>query len=111
MLCAIVDAAAWGFIGRPFGDGASRSRHDHRCGSGRHRRGSSERFSESDDIDTGLVLEGSTNGSGFYVFSPLKIGNYTVSATANGFQTTVQENIHLDAEQRLNIGMTLKAVR
>ncbi len=61
------------------------------------------------NIDTGLVLEGSTNGSGFYVFSPLKIGNYTVSATANGFQTTVQENIHLDAEQRLNIGMTLRA--
>ena len=38
------------------------------------------------NIDTGLVLQGITNGSGVYVFSPLKIGNYTVSATASGFQ-------------------------
>jgi hypothetical protein len=30
------------------------------------------------NTDTGLVLQGTTNGSGFYVFSPLKIGNYTV---------------------------------
>jgi Carboxypeptidase regulatory-like domain len=40
------------------------------------------------NIDTGLVLKGTTNGSGIYVFSPLKIGNYTVSATAKGFETT-----------------------
>jgi len=60
------------------------------------------------NIDTGLVLEGTSNGSGVYVFSPLKIGNYTVSATAPGFQTTKQENVHLDAEQRLNIAIFLK---
>src|SRR5258708_4359525 len=51
------------------------------------------------NTDTGLELQGTTNGSGFYVFSPLKIGNYTVSVTAKGFQTTRQENLHLDAEQ------------
>lgn len=60
------------------------------------------------NIDTGLVLEGTSNGSGVYVFSPLKIGNYTVSATAPGFQTTKQENVHLDAQQRLNIPIFLK---
>jgi hypothetical protein len=60
------------------------------------------------NIDTGLVLEGTSNGSGVYVFSPLKIGNYTVSATAKGFQTTMQENIHLDAQQRLNIVIALQ---
>jgi len=59
-------------------------------------------------VDTGLVLNGSTNASGVYVFSPVKIGNYTVSASATGFQTTVQENVHLDAQQRLNIVIALK---
>src|SRR5260370_8936729 len=60
------------------------------------------------NIDTGLVLQGTTNGSGVYVFSPLKIGNYTVSATSRGFQTTKQENLHLDAQQRMNIVIVLK---
>src|SRR5258708_24233521 len=32
------------------------------------------------NTDTGLVLRGTANGSGFYVFSPLKIGNNRVSA-------------------------------
>jgi hypothetical protein len=60
------------------------------------------------DTDTGLVLQRATNGSGVYVFSPLKIGNYRVSAAAKGFQTTQRDNLHLDAEQRLNVIMALK---
>ena len=59
------------------------------------------------DADTGLVLERNSNESGVYVFSPVKIGNYKVSATAPGFQTTDRPNVHLDAEQRLNIVLTL----
>jgi hypothetical protein len=58
-------------------------------------------------IDTGLVLERTTNASGNYIFSPLKIGNYKVSATAPGFQTS-QENVHLDIQQRLNVVLALK---
>jgi len=34
------------------------------------------------DVDTGLVLQGKTNAGGVFVFSPLKIGNYTVTASA-----------------------------
>ena len=60
------------------------------------------------NTDTGLVLQGKANGSGFFVFSPLKIGNYQLTATAEGFQTTTQEHIHLDIQQRLNIVLTLK---
>jgi Carboxypeptidase regulatory-like domain/TonB-dependent Receptor Plug Domain len=59
------------------------------------------------NIDTGLVLERNSNESGVYVFSPIKIGNYKVSATASGFQTTTRENVHLDAQQRLNIVLSL----
>src|ERR1700688_3290961 len=59
------------------------------------------------NTDTGLVLERDANGSGNYTFSPLKIGNYKISATAPGFQTT-EESVHLDIQQRLNIVLTLK---
>lgn len=57
--------------------------------------------------DTGLVLQRTTNASGNYTFSPLKIGNYKLSASAPGFQTS-QENVHVDIQQRLNIDLTLK---
>jgi len=59
-------------------------------------------------IDTGLVLETKTDHSGVYTFSPIKIGNYQVSATSPGFQTTSQEHVHLDVQQRLNVPLTLK---
>ena len=59
------------------------------------------------DTDTGLILKGKANGSGIYMFSPIKQGNYSLGATAPGFQTTVQQNIHLDIQQRLNIVLTL----
>ena len=59
------------------------------------------------NIDTGLALEAKSNSSGVFVFSPLKIGNYTVSASSKGFQTVSRENLHLDIQQRLNLSFTL----
>lgn len=45
------------------------------------------------NLDEGLVLKSKTDSAGIYVFSPIKIGNYSVSASAAGFQTTTQTNI------------------
>jgi hypothetical protein len=59
------------------------------------------------NVDTGLVLEAKSNRSGVFVFSPLKIGNYTLSASSQGFETVTRENLHLDIQQRLNVNMTL----
>ncbi|MGB8536117.1 MAG: carboxypeptidase regulatory-like domain-containing protein [Acidobacteriaceae bacterium] len=59
-------------------------------------------------VDTGLVLSTSADGSGVYTFSPVKIGNYKVSATADGFQTTTQEKVQLQLGERLNIPISLK---
>jgi hypothetical protein len=59
------------------------------------------------NTDTGLVLETKTDASGIYIFSPVKIGHYKVSASAQGFQTTVQENLSLDIQQRLNVPVAL----
>jgi len=59
------------------------------------------------NVDTGLALEAKSNRSGVFVFSPLKIGNYTVSASSKGFETVTRENLHLDIQQRLNVNLVL----
>ncbi|MFB3827203.1 MAG: carboxypeptidase-like regulatory domain-containing protein, partial [Bryobacteraceae bacterium] len=59
------------------------------------------------NTDTGLVLQTRTNANGLFIFSPVKIGRYKTSAAAPGFQTTVQENLRLNIQQRLNVVMTL----
>lgn len=59
-------------------------------------------------VDSGLVLKTKTDARGIYTFSPIKIGNYSISANAAGFAVTTQEHIHLDLQARLNIVLTLK---
>ncbi len=60
------------------------------------------------NTDTNFVLQGKADGKGEYSFSPIKIGNYMVSATAPGFETTTQENVRVNIQDRLNIDITLK---
>ena len=60
------------------------------------------------NTDTGLALQAKSNASGVYVFSPIKIGQYNVSASAPNFQTTVQQNLTLHVADRLNVNLTLK---
>ena len=60
------------------------------------------------DIDTGLQLDATTDGSGVYTFSPLKIGKYSVSATAPGFSKTTQENIQVHVQDRAEVNLKLK---
>ena len=60
------------------------------------------------NVDLGQVLKSTTDGAGVYVFSPIKIGNYKLSATAPGFDTVTQTNLHLSIQQRLNVILTLK---
>ncbi len=58
--------------------------------------------------DTGLVLKGTTDNSGVFIFSPLKIGTYSVSAAATGFSTTTQENVALHVQDRIALQIQLK---
>src|SRR5579862_8525626 len=60
------------------------------------------------NIETGLVLRSQTDKYGLYVFSPVKLGHYSVSASAGGFATTSQENLQVDIEARLNVELVLK---
>jgi hypothetical protein len=59
------------------------------------------------DTDTGLTLKTTTDSSGNYVFSPVKIGHYKVAATAPGFSTTIQEHIELHVQDRLEANLKL----
>jgi len=59
------------------------------------------------NVDEGQVLKTKTDGSGIYVFSPIKIGNYSITVGAPKFQTTTQTNLHVSIQQRLNVVVTL----
>jgi hypothetical protein len=60
------------------------------------------------NIDQGIKLQTKTNGNGGYTFSPLRLGHYTVTATAKGFAKTTQENLILNVAQVLEVNIQLK---
>jgi hypothetical protein len=59
------------------------------------------------NTDQGLTLETTTGASGEYVFSPVRIGHYTVTVTAPGFSTTTQQNLTVTVGQHLLVNMKL----
>lgn len=58
--------------------------------------------------DTGLVLRTNADDKGDYTFSPVKIGHYSVSATAPGFASTKQQNLLLNVQATLEVPLTMK---
>jgi hypothetical protein len=58
-------------------------------------------------VDTGLVLTTKSDQRGVYTFAPIKIGNYSVTASATGFATTTQQNLELQLQQRLEVDLQL----
>ncbi|WP_318523817.1 TonB-dependent receptor [Edaphobacter sp.] len=60
------------------------------------------------NLDTGLRLHANTNGAGVYVIAPVKIGNYSVSATASGFATVTDSNVRVDIQTRVAVNLALK---
>ena len=60
------------------------------------------------NTDQGLSLVTNTDSSGVYTFSPVRIGNYSVSATAPGFSVTTQQNVKVAVSQNLRVNIELK---
>ncbi len=60
------------------------------------------------NTDQGITLQTTTNASGEYTFSPVRIGHYTVSVTAPGFSKTTQENLQVNVSQALQVNLQLK---
>jgi hypothetical protein len=60
------------------------------------------------NTDQGTTVQTKTNNSGGYTFSPVKIGHYSVTATAKGFAKTTQQNVTVNVAQSLLVNIQLK---
>ena len=58
--------------------------------------------------ETSFKLTTTVDRSGVYNFSPIKIGNYTVTTSAPGFATSVQKNVRISLGERFNFSPKLK---
>ena len=58
--------------------------------------------------DTGFKLTTTADKVGVYNFSPVKIGNYSVTSSAPGFETSVQKNVRISLGERVNFSPKLK---
>jgi hypothetical protein len=61
------------------------------------------------DNATGLQLKAKSDGSGVFSFSPIKIGTYTLLASATGFESVKQENITVNIQSRVNVPIVMAA--
>ena len=60
------------------------------------------------NVDTGFVLNDKSDSSGVYTFSPIKIGNYSIKASAPGFATIQQNGINVNVGTRSQVNLQLK---
>lgn len=60
------------------------------------------------NADTGLQFSRTTDASGFYIFTPIKIGHYSLVVSASGFESERRDNIQVDVSQRIGINLALK---
>ena len=59
------------------------------------------------NTDQGLTLQTTTGAAGEYIFSPVRIGHYTVTVAAPGFSTTTQQNLTVNVGQHLLVPVKL----
>jgi hypothetical protein len=59
-------------------------------------------------VDTGLSQEQPTNGKGYYRFSGLAVGRYTVTASNTGFKTKAIDDVILQVGQTHTLDVTLE---
>lgn len=59
------------------------------------------------NAETGLTLSTVAGPDGGFVFTPVKIGTYSVAAELEGFRKTEQENVHVDVQQQVVVDLTL----
>lgn len=60
------------------------------------------------NVDTNLILQGTSDSTGNFVFAPLKIGRYKVSVASTGFSGFTQENVQVDAQSRVSLPIAMK---
>lgn len=59
-------------------------------------------------VDTGLVLNAQSDSRGVYTFSPIRIGHYTVTASAPNFSKVTLSGLMVNVNERLQANLTLQ---
>jgi hypothetical protein len=57
--------------------------------------------------NTGVTQTMTTNALGEYIFAPIKIGTYSITAEFKGFQKVQQNNVKVDVQQKVLADITL----
>lgn len=60
------------------------------------------------DVDRGTAFSTSSNASGEYVSTPLKVGRYRVKVEKEGFKTVVVGPVQLNVQERPSVNVTLQ---
>ena len=60
------------------------------------------------NTDQGITMQAHTGASGNYTFSPVRIGQYTITVTARGFAKTTQSNVTVNVGTPLTVNIQLK---
>jgi Carboxypeptidase regulatory-like domain len=60
------------------------------------------------NIGTNFTVTTTGDDAGAYIFTPIRIGDYTVTAEAPGFSKAVQTNLTLSVQQQIVVNLTLK---
>ena len=60
------------------------------------------------NTDQGITLETTSSATGEYTFDPVRIGHYSLTATAKGFAKTTQHNLTVAVAQHLQVNIQLK---
>ena len=58
-------------------------------------------------VDTNVSQDTQTDASGEYIFTPVRIGNYTVRVAMAGFATAVRTGLVLNVQQRMRLDFNL----
>src|SRR5947199_6625463 len=60
------------------------------------------------NLGTAVTLSTTTSTDGIYKFSPVRIGNYKLDATSQGFQTISQTNVAVNVGTNVTVNFSLK---
>ncbi len=60
------------------------------------------------ETDTNFAVKTETNGNGVYVFDPIRIGRYSITAAAPGFKSTNLSGLELHVNQRMEADIQLQ---
>ncbi len=59
------------------------------------------------NVDTNVSQDTQTDAGGEYIFTPVRIGNYTVRVAMAGFATAVRTGLALNVQQRMRLDFNL----